>query len=199
MPAASKMKRWNCAYSWSLIASCVMVGLTGGRQRSRLEDVHVPAHCRGGGDTQNLAKWVSSISATGATCATTGLLREAERFADLRDAAATTFAASELLKSRISESSLKNAMVCCNCSAWLLISSEVAASSSELEAFCCVVWLSWPTAELIWPTPEDCSSEAAVISCTRSEVFLMFGTIWSSSWPARSASSTLEVATVPIS
>ena len=53
--------------------------------------------------------------------------------------------------------SLKNAIVCCSCSACPLISSAVAASSSELDAFCCVVWLNWPTAELIWPTPDDCS------------------------------------------
>ena len=53
-----------------------------------------------------------------------------------------------------------------------LISSAVAASSSELDAFCCVVWLSWLTAALICPTPDDCSSDAAVISCTRSDVLL---------------------------
>ena len=39
--------------------------------------------------------------------------------------------------------------------------SAVAASSSELEAFCCVVWLSWLTAELICAAPEDCSVEEA--------------------------------------
>jgi hypothetical protein len=32
-------------------------------------------------------------------------------------------------------------------------------------------------APLIWPTPELCSCEAAVISCTSSEVFLIDGTI----------------------
>ena len=52
---------------------------------------------------------------------------------------------------------------------------------------------------LIWPIPEDCSFEAAVISCTSSEVLLIEGTIRLSSFPARSASSTLEPATVEIS
>jgi hypothetical protein len=37
--------------------------------------------------------------------------------------------------------------------AWLPISSAVAASSSEAEAFCCVAWFSCPIAPLIWPTP----------------------------------------------
>ena len=35
---------------------------------------------------------------------------------------------------------LKNSIACCNCSAWPLISSAVAASSSEAEAFCWVIW-----------------------------------------------------------
>ncbi len=90
-------------------------------------------------------------------------------------------------------------MLCCSCSACALISSAVAASSSDALAFCWVVWLNCTTAELIWLTPEDCSSEAADISCTRSEVRLMLGTIESSKRPARSANSTLELATSPIS
>ena len=74
-------------------------------------------------------------------------------------------------------SSLKKPINCCSCSAWPLISSAVAASSSEAEAFCWVVWLSWPIALLICPTPVACSCEAAAISCTSSEVFWIAGTI----------------------
>ena len=40
---------------------------------------------------------------------------------------------------------------------------------------------------LIWLTPLDCSCEAAEISCTRSEVLAMLGTMASSSLPAVSA------------
>src|SRR5471030_131128 len=86
-----------------------------------------------------------------------------------------------------------------SCSAWALISSAVAASSSELAALSWVVWLSCPTAPLICRTPDDCSSDAAAISCTRSEVLRMLGTMASSSRPACSASSTLLDATWPIS
>src|SRR5471030_3086295 len=63
--------------------------------------------------------------------------------------------------------SLKKDIEFCSCSAWPLISSAVAASCSELDAFCWVVWLSCPSAALICPTPADASSYAAVgqINC----------------------------------
>ena len=75
----------------------------------------------------------------------------------------------------------------------------MAASSSEAEAFCWVAWLSWTIAPLIWPTPVDCSEDAAAISWTRSEVLRMLGTIAVSSVPACSACLTDESARSPIS
>lgn len=56
--------------------------------------------------------------------------------------------------------------------------------TTALAAFCWVVWFNWLTAKLIWPTPLDCSVEAAVISCTKSEVLRMLGTISASNLPA---------------
>ena len=56
---------------------------------------------------------------------------------------------------RLRPSTRKNGISCCSCSAWPPISSAVAASSSEAEAFCCVAWFNWPMAPLIWPTPAD--------------------------------------------
>src|SRR5690606_29170090 len=88
---------------------------------------------------------------------------------------------------------------CWSCSAWALISSAVAASSSEAEAFCWVSWLSCSMAPLICTAPDDCSPEAAAISCTRSEVFWIAGTICPRRSPARSASATEEAATSSIS
>src|SRR5690606_7546584 len=78
----------------------------------------------------------------------------------------------------------KNSMSVCSCSAWLLISSAVAASSSDADAFCWVARVNWFIAALIWPTPPDCSLEAAAISCTRSEVRRIDGTIACSNCPA---------------
>src|SRR5471030_2468549 len=47
------------------------------------------------------------------------------------------------------QASLKKDITDCSCSAWPLISSAVAASCSELEAFSWVVWLSWLMAMLM--------------------------------------------------
>ena len=54
-------------------------------------------------------------------------------------------------------------------------------------------------AVLIWPTALDCSWLAAAISCTRSAVFLIEGTMASSRPPAFSANPTEEPASSPIS
>src|SRR5690606_2865274 len=78
---------------------------------------------------------------------------------------------------------LKNCMTLCSCSAWLLISSAVAESSSEAEALAWVVLESSTMAPLIWSIPERCSCDAAAISLTRSAVLPIDGSISSSSVP----------------
>ncbi|MOA17544.1 hypothetical protein D3C78_1378080 [compost metagenome] len=90
-------------------------------------------------------------------------------------------------------------IISCSCTAWPLISSEVEDSSSEAEAFTWVVCASWVTARLICSRPVFCSREAEAISCTRSAVLRIDGTILSSSSPARAARVTLSPATAPIS
>ena len=55
------------------------------------------------------------------------------------------------------------------------ISSAVELSSSAAEALRCVTWSTWAMALLIWPTPDDCSSEAAATSCTSSAVLRIDG------------------------
>ncbi len=87
----------------------------------------------------------------------------------------------------------KKAINCCRASACEDISSAVEASSSEAEALRWVTWSTWLMALLIWPTPADCSWEAAATSCTRSAVLLMAGTRSSSRRPERSATWTLLV------
>jgi hypothetical protein len=49
-------------------------------------------------------------------------------------------------------STMKKAISSCSCPACPLISSAMAASSSDEQAFCCVIWLTWPMAVLIWLT-----------------------------------------------
>jgi hypothetical protein len=90
-------------------------------------------------------------------------------------------------------------MSCWSDSAWVAISSAVEASSSDAEALRWVTWSIIPMALLIWATPDDCSWLAAATSWTSSAVFLMAGTSSERSCPDRSATFTLEEATVPIS
>ena len=58
---------------------------------------------------------------------------------------------------------MKNLIRSCRAPVWAASSSEVAASSSLEEAFCCVILAIWAMAVLIWAAPEDCSPEAAEI------------------------------------
>ena len=78
---------------------------------------------------------VASISLT--KPAPEGLGRPATRSNALWSLAG--FATFLLTAAELPPASLKKAMLCCSCSAWELISSEVAASSSELAALCWVV------------------------------------------------------------
>ena len=90
-------------------------------------------------------------------------------------------------------------MSCWSASACDDISSAVDESSSAADAFRCVTWSTVPIAFETWPTPADCSADAAATSCTRSAVFRIAGTSSTMSCPERSATFTDDPASAPIS
>jgi hypothetical protein len=86
---------------------------------------------------------------------------------------------------------LKNSISSCSWAAWPPISSAVAASSSEARGVLLRGLVQLPHGAVDLADARLCSWLAPAISCTRSEVFLMLGTISSSRWPAFSAVVTL--------
>ena len=94
---------------------------------------------------QNLLKWASGVASSTAASAMSLAKAASEDLAALPLRFFTSgfagFGAFLAAVPELPPASLKKAMVFCSCADWLLISKAVAASCSELAAFCWVVWL----------------------------------------------------------